>query len=189
MNVISKEDAERIVKECYSVADFCRKVGWQPRGANYRTFYKYVKEYNLDTSHFTGLRTNIGNRLNEKNVISNEEYFISGKFKKSSEVVKRLLKYNLIEYKCSCCGISDWNENPIVLQLHHKDGDHFNNTLENLTLLCPNCHSQTDTYCGKKNNSSNHVYQRVYKHTCKKCGKPLHRETKTGFCKDCLREK
>ena len=53
-HIITKEQAEQIVKEVFTVADFCRKVGWQPRGENYRVFYKYVKDYNLDISHFTG---------------------------------------------------------------------------------------------------------------------------------------
>ena len=61
----------------------------------------------------------------------------------------RLLKDNLVEYKCALCGLSEWLNKPLVLQLHHIDGDNSNNTLENLQLLCPNCHSQTNNYCGK----------------------------------------
>jgi Asp-tRNA(Asn)/Glu-tRNA(Gln) amidotransferase C subunit len=62
---ITKEEAERIVKECNSIADFCRKVGWVPMGDNYKTFHRYEKEYGLDTSHFTGVKTNIGNANNK----------------------------------------------------------------------------------------------------------------------------
>ena len=187
-NVISKETAEKICKEVFSVADFCRKVGWKPKGSNYKTFYKYVKEYNLDTSHFTGFRTNIGNRLNEKNNMSNEDYFVKGKTKKSSEIVKRILKYNLKKYECSCCKISDWNGKPLTLQLHHIDGDSTNNTLDNLVFLCPNCHSQTDNFAGKANKKGicNRTHVMTRKYICKNCGKPLHKEPKTGLCKDCL---
>ena len=53
------------------------------------------------------------------------------------------------DYKCECCGISEWNNKDITLQLHHKDGNRNNNSLDNLQILCPNCHSQTDSYCGK----------------------------------------
>lgn len=49
-------------------------------------------------------------------------------------------------YKCSECGIDEWNGKPIVLECDHIDGDHQNNHEDNLRLLCPNCHSQTDTY-------------------------------------------
>ena len=54
------------------------------------------------------------------------------------------------EYKCECCGISDWNNKPIRLQLHHKNGNPNDNSLDNLEVLCPNCHTQTDNY-GSKN--------------------------------------
>ena len=50
---ITEKDAKEIVKRCNSIADFCREVGWKPEGSNYKTFHRYEKEYNLDTSHFT----------------------------------------------------------------------------------------------------------------------------------------
>ena len=57
------------------------------------------------------------------------------------------------DYKCEECGLSIWNEKPITLEAHHKDGDYRNNKDHNLILLCPNCHSQTDTYrIGNKGN-------------------------------------
>lgn len=51
--------------------------------------------------------------------------------------------------KCNECGIDSWNGKPITLELEHKDGNHHNNKRENLECLCPNCHSQTDTWRGK----------------------------------------
>ena len=61
----------------------------------------------------------------------------------------RLVKEKLLEYKCVECGIFEWNKKEICLQLDHIDGNSHNHKLENLRLLCPNCHSQTDTWCGK----------------------------------------
>jgi Zn finger protein HypA/HybF involved in hydrogenase expression len=62
---------------------------------------------------------------------------------------KRLIKEKVLEYKCVSCGISEWNDKEISLHLDHIDGNNHNHKLENLRLLCPNCHSQTETWCGK----------------------------------------
>ena len=65
--------------------------------------------------------------------------------------------------KCACCGISDWNGKPITLEVNHIDGSSFNNIIENLELLCPNCHSQTNTYRNKGSRiSDNREYRRLY---------------------------
>lgn len=186
-NIISKERAEEICKQVYSVADFCRMVGWKPQGANYRTFYKYVKEYNLDTSHFTGQKSNLGNKNNVG--LSKEDFFKKDKLIRSSDLIKKLISIGR-EYKCERCGTTEWCGEELKLQVHHIDGDHFNNQLDNLKLLCPNCHSQTDTYAGKKNKKGirTNKYVKTPKYTCKKCGKILHREPKSGLCIDCLHE-
>ena len=54
-----------------------------------------------------------------------------------------------MEYKCQKCGISEWLGNPLTLQLDHINGVNNDHRLTNLRFLCPNCHSQTDTYAGK----------------------------------------
>jgi Zn finger protein HypA/HybF involved in hydrogenase expression len=56
------------------------------------------------------------------------------------------LKHNIFEYKCNKCGIKEWNNNKISLEIEHKDGNRYNNSKDNLELLCPNCHSQTLTF-------------------------------------------
>ena len=65
---------------------------------------------------------------------------------------RRTLREYLTEkhgYKCSCCGIGEWNGKPINLEIDHKDGDPYNDSPDNLRYICPNCHSQTNTYRGK----------------------------------------
>jgi 5-methylcytosine-specific restriction endonuclease McrA len=62
---------------------------------------------------------------------------------------KRLIKENVLENKCSVCNIDNWNNKPIGLHLDHINGNSTDHTFKNLRLICPNCHSQTETYCGK----------------------------------------
>ena len=70
--------------------------------------------------------------------------------KKAWKILDVLVQTGYKEYKCECCGISEWNNKPIRLQLHHKNGNPTDNSLTNLEVLCPNCHTQTDNY-GSKN--------------------------------------
>ncbi len=82
-----------------------------------------------------------------KTFIEFKEHSISNR-----KIVKRALIRNKIkEYKCEKCGISTWCNKPLVLQLHHINGIKNDNRIENLQLLCPNCHAQTDTYKKRKN--------------------------------------
>lgn len=57
----------------------------------------------------------------------------------------------VVDYRCDMCYISEWMGNKLTLQLDHIDGDNTNNCIENLRLLCPNCHSQTPTFSGRNN--------------------------------------
>lgn len=90
----------------------------------------------------------------------------------------RLIKYGLLENCCNICGIVEWNGKPISLHLDHIDGDATNNLLSNLRILCPNCHSQTKTYCGKN------TKRKYKKPTCKDCGKPT-THTSAIRCVEC----
>ena len=62
---------------------------------------------------------------------------------------KKLIAEGIKENKCDVCSITEWNGKPLNMQLEHKDGNPHNHLIENLMFLCPNCHSQTETFCGK----------------------------------------
>lgn len=87
------------------------------------------------------------------------------------------------EEKCEICGLKEWQNKPILLQVHHIDGNRQNNELNNLQILCPNCHSQTDNWCAK--NRKDKIKEIYY---CNKCGKQLSGYAPTGLCLDCCRQ-
>ncbi len=111
-------------------------------------------------AHFNVPKVSIWRRsaklgLNFKNGGANNKYELSDILNglhpqyPTLKLKNRLLKENLLEYKCSNCEISNWLGKSLALHLDHIDGNSHNHKLENLRLLCPNCHSQTDTWCGK----------------------------------------
>ena len=75
-----------------------------------------------------------------------EDYLVKNSSISSNHLKLRLIKAGVLEYKCKRCGIDQWLNNKLVLQLDHINGDHYDNRIENLRLLCPNCHSQTPTF-------------------------------------------
>ena len=131
-----------------SIADVCRNLRIKPNGGNYRIIHKEIKEYNIDTSHFTGQGWNIGLGFKPKNTKPLEEILTENSHYQSFKLKKRLFKEGIKEQKCEYCNNTEWMGKPIPLELHHIDGDNTNNKLENLQILCPNCHAQTDTYRG-----------------------------------------
>ena len=77
------------------------------------------------------------------------ELVLEGRNTMRGHLKRRLLREGLLEPKCYNCGITEWRGKPVSLELHHIDGNGKNNRLENLCLLCPNCHSQTTSWGGK----------------------------------------
>jgi len=85
-------------------------------------------------------------------------------WKATGKLSKGPVKRYLAEQVSGCwqCGIKEWNNKSIVLELEHKDGNSENNVEDNLSLLCPNCHSQTDTYKGKNKGNGRHSRMKRY---------------------------
>lgn len=147
-NKYSKEFLENAVQKCTSFRQLILYLGLKEAGGNYENLKRKCVEYQIDTSHFTGQGWNIPAHPNYGNGINLEERFIKHAKRIPAYKTKDvLLNHSLKEYKCELCGISEWLGHKITLQLHHINGDPSDDRLENLQLLCPNCHSQTDTYC------------------------------------------
>ena len=142
------EEFKKAVKESLSIRQVFSKLNLVlDGGANYQTFHKKVKELNVDTSHFTG--KNLTGRKLPQRRLPIEEYLKKDTPTSSHKLKKYLIDAKKFEHKCYKCNLKEWNNLIIPLELEHINGDHNDNRLENLTLLCPNCHAQTDTYRGR----------------------------------------
>lgn len=139
------------VKSNLSYAGVLRELGLKLAGSNYDTVKRKIKELNLDTSHMTGKAWNQGKRFTPVKVAKSlKEILVKDSTWVSTYHLKeRLLKEGIKEHKCECCGRTEWLGKPIALELHRINGIKDDLRLENLQILCPNCHSFTDNYRGK----------------------------------------
>ena len=145
----TKEEFEEAAKQSHSIAGMCRKLDLKPCGGNYRLMYNAIEKFALDTSHFTGQGWNTGLKFKPFEAKPIEEILIANSSYQSFKLKRRLLDEGLKEYKCELCGLYEWQDNPIPLELHHINGNNRDNRLDNLKLLCPNCHALTDSYRGR----------------------------------------
>lgn len=150
-HIRTKEEYEVAIKNARSIAQALRNLGLVDVGGNYRIIKQAVKDYGIDTSHFTGQGWNVGLKFNPAKHYSNEEAFIENSTLNSNNIRRRLIQSGLKECKCEYCGRTEWEGKPIPLELHHINGDNTDNRLENLQILCPNCHALTENYRGRKN--------------------------------------
>ena len=134
-----------------SVAQVLRALGLNPTGANYMTVWTTVRRLTLDTSHWTGRGSNNGvshvggsPKVPAETVLSNDRY--GGQKEKVYRLRRAMLEVGVLEV-CSECGLPpEWNGRPLVLQVDHKNGNSLDNRPGNPRFLCPNCHSQTETF-------------------------------------------
>lgn len=132
-----------------SVREALQKLNLSPYGSNYKGFKNACNRLGIDISHMVGKAwlKNRTHSFSKRRPLS--ELLVENSFTQTSSLRKRLINDGLLENKCYICGLFDWLNRPISLQLDHINGNCFDNRLENLRILCPNCHSQTDTFAGK----------------------------------------
>ena len=145
---LTDSDIINSFKANYSNTSVLKSFGLNPEtGANINWLKKKIKSLNIDVSHFTGQLWSKGKELPSKHPL--EDYF-SGKRKITSHKLRlRLIKDGIFNHECSCCHLSEWLSEPIPLELDHINGNHEDNSFQNLRLLCPNCHAKTPTYKSK----------------------------------------
>ena len=126
------------------------KLKLRAAGGNYEQIKKYCLEYKVDVSHFKGKGWSSGLRGIGKPRIALEDILQKGTYFQSFKLKKRLFQVGLKEQKCEECGwAKTTSDGYLPLELDHINGDHHDNRLENLRVLCPNCHSLKPTHRGR----------------------------------------
>jgi predicted nucleic acid-binding Zn ribbon protein len=115
------------------------------------------KEINKGSSKYCSLTCHKTYHFNQR--LSD---WIEGNYSTKSRNFFRRYLTETYGYKCSCCEISEWNNKSIVLEIDHIDGNPENNRPENIRFICPNCHSQTDTYKAKNVGNGRHYRRKRY---------------------------
>ena len=140
---MKKIDEKSFIKTCeesLSMYEACSKLGM-----HFNTFKRWAMILGCYKTNQSGrgVKKTTPVKVSLEDILTNKKPFQSFKLK------NRLLKEGILKNKCDLCSIENWNGKPISIELDHVNGNRNGNRLENLRMLCPNCHSQTDTYRSK----------------------------------------
>lgn len=173
----SKDILADAVAHSDSLADVMRYLNKPVTGSRYNHLSELVKQYGLDTSHFTRSKTHRTQESFKRK--SAEEILIVQTDPLARRVESKYLTRAMMElgipYECITCHISEWQGKPLVLDVDHIDGNRFDCRVENLRFLCPNCHRQTPTFGRQKKTDESDL-------VCE-CGNPKQKRSKT--CSSC----
>lgn len=158
------------------MAEIIRKCDMISSGASHKILKNRLLEEKIDYSHIKlGLNSNKGRKFN-KDKIPLTKILVQNSTYNRTSLKRRLISELNWENKCILCGnTGDWLGKPLTLQLDHINGISNDNRIENLRILCPNCHSQTPTYSGKK----------LTKNKCSICSRKT-TNRKTKYCRPCF---
>lgn len=139
--IINDEEFIQICESSNSMSEAATKLCMQ-----YATFRNYA----IKLGCFKPNQSGKGMHKKAVNVYELQD-ILDGKYPgyQTYKLKNKLLSAGLKQNICECCGISEWNGKSLNMELHHKDGNTKNNSLDNLQILCPNCHAQTETFRAK----------------------------------------
>ena len=156
--IYSDEDLRKAVKNSFSVAETLRTLGLSVSSDKYPKIRRKIKHLNLDISHFLG-KSHCSRRISLYRKKPKDYLILWDKNKPkvipTDKIKKWLFRDNIKKEKCEKCGRVTWQGEKIPLSLHHIDGNKRNNRLDNLMILCYNCHGLTSNYGGKGNKKTN----------------------------------
>lgn len=135
-----------------TVGEVAKKLGCNHSGGGYVVLQAAARFLDLPIDHMIEYGLNTGPGYNQVKFIPLSEILVEkSSYANNARLKIRLLREGLLEAKChdENCGLTEWTGKPISLQLDHINGDNYDHRIENLRLLCPNCHSQTDTFAGR----------------------------------------
>jgi 5-methylcytosine-specific restriction endonuclease McrA len=150
----TKNTIENIVKESWSKAECLRKLNLRPAGGNYKVLDHKLKEFGINIDHFTGQGYRKGYSIPVVQKKTLTECLVENSKYQSYKLKLRLLKEGVKKHQCECCLQTMWSGVKIPLELDHINGITSDNRLENLRIICPNCHALTPNYRGKNKNKS-----------------------------------
>lgn len=167
MQKYNKEMLDEAAKNSVTISGMLKYLNLSLGSSNHRYLKYNILKFDVDISHFTGRSSGLGGKKTLHNDIFDPE---KSRRSISGTSLRAALIKNGVEYKCSRCGINEWQGENLVLDVDHIDGDPFNNLFHNLRFLCPNCHRLTPTFCNnRKRKGSDVVKPEFYSYICKDC--------------------
>jgi 5-methylcytosine-specific restriction endonuclease McrA len=143
----SDEEIRIFLSESYSLWEFCKKIGYKNKSSRtYQVIKQNLTDRNICLKDYPHLYKKLG--ITSKK--SNQDIFHENSVYDRKDLRRKIIKEGILEYKCSVCGISEWMNKSLTLQLDHINGINNDNRIENLRFLCPNCHTQTSTWGFKR---------------------------------------
>ena len=174
INNLSNDELQELLDSSSSYSDAIRRTGLSVTGGHCATLKKRIRQDSLSTD-----------KLDKNRSIFNsfiptplEEILVEHSTFSRHALKKRLVSEGVLDYICSKCGNDgEWEGEPLTLQIDHINGNNTDNRIENLTFLCPNCHTQTSTYAGR-----NKREKKTW--LCRKCNKEI--SAHSTYCKKCI---